>query len=379
MPKLTALRIAPCLALLWLAGGCSKPNTFAPPPPPEVTVAPPEVRDVTVPVSLPGRLRARDAIEIRARISGYLRSVDFTDGAVVEQGAQLCVIEPEPYVAALKAAEATLEAAKASEGIAQTNYERRRQAYETRAISEIDLLKAQADLDAAKAAVLEREAAVAQARINLSYTTNTAPAAGRLGRRLVSAGNLVGNGQATLITTLVVEDPIDCYANVSERRLIEAMSRRSQQDRSVTNLVTVQLRLADGSVQAQSGTLDFVDNRVDPETGTIELRARFPNPNLNLVSGFYGEILVPQDYANAVLVPDLCVQRDIGGTYVLVVGAEDKVESRYVETGPKVGDRRIISKGLQGDERVIVVGLQRARPGVQVTPASGTKAEEKPE
>jgi len=90
MPKLTALQIAPCLALLWLAGGCSKPNTFAPPPPPEVTVALPEVRDVTVPVSLPGRLRARDAIEIRARISGYLRSVDFTDGAVVEQGAQLC-------------------------------------------------------------------------------------------------------------------------------------------------------------------------------------------------------------------------------------------------------------------------------------------------
>jgi RND family efflux transporter MFP subunit len=342
-------------------------------------VAPPDVRDVTVFASLPGRLRARDTIDIRARISGYLRSVEFTDGEVVEKGAQICVIEPEPYVAALKAAEARLEAARANQGIAQTNYDRRRQAYETRAISEIDLLSAQADLDAAKAAVLEREAAVSQALIDLSYTTNTAPASGRLGRRLVSAGNLVGNGEATLITTLVVEDPIDCYANVSERQLIEAMSRRAEEERSVTNEVTVQLRLADGVVQAQSGTLDFIDNRVDPETGTIEVRARFPNPNLNLVSGFYGEILVPQDYPNAVLVPDLCVQRDIGGTYVLVVGAEDKVESRYIETGPKVDDQRIISQGLQGDERVIIVGLQRARPGIPVTPVTGAKEEEKPE
>jgi membrane fusion protein (multidrug efflux system) len=136
----------------------------------------------------------------------------------------------------------------------------------------------------------------------------------------------------------------------------------------------MQLRLADGTVYPRKGLVNFLDNRVDPETGTIEVRAVFPNPDGDLIPGFYGDLLAPEVRENAVLVPDLCVQRDIGGTYVLLVGDEDKVESRYVELGPKVDAQRIIEKGLDGSERVIVEGLQRARPGIIVTPGRGTNA-----
>lgn len=348
--------------------GCRAKNTFIQPPPPEVTVAKPDRRDVTVFITAPGRIQARDSVEIRARVSGFLDSVDFIDGQTVEEGQQLFLIEPEPYVAALDAAKAQLSSAIAKRGIAQINYDRRVQAYETKAVSEIDVLTAKADLDSAEADVLSAESALTQAEIDLSYTKVTSPVTGRAARRLVSAGNLVGGAEATLLTTVVVQDPILVYFNVSERIIVPrlgALNNLSEED--LDRAPEVFVELADGSRYAEAGHIDFIDNRADETTGTVTVRAEFPNKGGELLGGLFGRVLIPDPTEDALLVPDLAVQRDIGGTYLLVVNSQNIVEAQYVELGPKVGTERIVIEGLTGDENVIVNGLQRARPGIPVT------------
>jgi len=299
-------------------------------------------------------LRAKESVEVRARVSGYLESVDFEDGQQVEVGQQLCVIEPAPYQAALTAAQADLDGARANKEIAQTNYDRRKQAYDkSKAVSEIDVLKAKADLDAATAAVLAAAAALEQARLNLSYTTNRAPITGRISRKRVSEGNLVGGAEPTLITTLMMEDPIYLYFNADERKLLEWISRYGRTTAKGKAEGIMGLRLADGTVYPHKGSVDFLDNRVDPETGTIEVRAIFPNPEGTLLPGFYGDLLAPNIRTNAVLVPDLCIQRDIGGSYVLLVGggrAQVGGGPHHLERSGwiRAGDRPGVATGAAG-------------------------------
>ena len=304
--------------------GCAPKNEFVQPPPPEVTVAKPDRRDVTVFLTAPGRVQAQDSVEIRARVFGYLDSVSFVDGETVSAGEQLFLIEPEPYEAALKSAEADLSAAKASMEIAQTNYDRRGQAYETNAVSEIDVLTAKANLDSSLAAVLAAEAALTQAEINLSYTKVVTPVAGRAARRLVSAGNLVGGSDSTLLTTVIVQDPIHVYFNVSERMVIPRLgSLANLTEEDLDRAPEVYLDLADGSRYAKSGHIDFVDNRADETTGTVTIRAVFPNKEGGLLPGLFGRILIPDVKKDAIIVPNLAVQRDIGGTFLLIVNDEN--------------------------------------------------------
>jgi len=357
--------------------GCSPKNEFVEPPPPDVTVQKPLKQDVTVYLGIPGRVQAKESTDIRARVNGYLRSVDFIDGKVVQEGQQLFVIEPEPFEAALKAAKANLEHAEANMDIAETEYKRREQAFETRAISEIDVERAKADFAAAKAVVLASEAAVAQADLDLSYTTNTAPITGRIARKLVDVGNLVGGTEPTILTTIVADDPIHVYFSISERLLVDVLARnRRRMDEPGEQSPPVRLELADGSRYALEGLLDYLDNVVNPKTGTITVRAIFENKEALLIPGMYGKILIPQDHPDAILVPDLSIQRDIGGTYVLVVDGEGTVSSKYVTLGAKVDEGRIIEDGLDGSERVIVNGIQRARPGIKVN--ASTEATPKP-
>lgn len=347
--------------------GCAPKNEFVQPPPPEVTVAKPDRRDVTVFKTAPGRVQAQDSVEIRARVFGYLDSVNFVDGETVSAGEQLFLIEPEPYEAAVKAAEANLSSAKASMEIAQTNYDRRGQAFETNAVSEIDVLTAKANLDSASATVQAAEAALTQAEIDLSYTKVISPVAGRAARRLVSAGNLVGGSNSTLLTTVVVQDPIHVYFNVSERELIPKLgSLVGLTEEDLDRAPEVYLDLADGSRYAESGKIDFIDNRADETTGTVTVRAVFPNNEGGLLPGLFGRILIPDVTEDAIIVPNLAVQRDIGGTFLLIVNEENKVEAKYVELGPKLETERIIKSGLTGEENVVVNGLQRARPGIEV-------------
>lgn len=355
-------------AAAFLLAGCNPPNTFAPPPPPEVTVQIPQRGDPVVWTGIPGRVEARDLLEIRARVSGYLREVAFKDGQRVKEGEPLFVIEPEPYIAAWEAAQAQRAEAQAAADLALVNYQRRELAYETRAISEIDLLTAKANLDAANAEVLATQAALDQAWINLTYTTNTAPASGRISRRLVSQGNLVGGSDATLLATLVVEDPVHVYCNIPERYAVNMLARYSGIEDALKQVPAVRVELADGSEYSEEGRWDYLATTVDATTGTLEARAVFPNPGGELVPGLYGKLLIPQTRTNAVLVPDLALQRDIGGTYLLVVNQTNAVEALYVNPGERVDQDRIIQSGLQGTERVVVKGIQRARPGLVVTP-----------
>jgi RND family efflux transporter MFP subunit len=362
--------LATALLAVWVAG-CTPKNEFVEPPPPKVTVSEPLQQTVTVFIPIPGRVQAKESAEIRARVQGYLRSVEFEDGDRVEEGQDLFVIEPEPFEAALEAAVANLAQAAANKSIAKTERDRREQAFQSKAISEIDLERARADLKAAEAVELGAKATVAQAELDLSYTTNKAPISGWIARKFVDPGNLVGGAEPTLLTTIIADDPIYVYCNISERLVIETLNRRGRVRSDTKMGPFVTLELADGSRHPTTGYFDYMDNVVDPETGTITVRAVFDNKEAMLVPGLYGKILIPSVRTNAMLVPDLSIQRDIGGAYVLVVDDGGTVSSAYVELGAKVEEGRIIEDGLEASDRVIVNGIQRARPGIKVDATKG--------
>jgi len=377
----TILNILPVTGLILtsiLYVGCGPQNTFVAPPPPEVTVQSPDQRTVTVFQGFPGQLEARESVEIRARVAGYLESIDFQDGQRVAAGDQLFVIEPEPYQAALESSLAKLAEAIAATNIASANFIRREKAWKTKAISESDYLTAEADLQAAVASVMDAQASLRQTRLNLSYTTNTAPISGRISRRLVDAGNLVGGSSETLLTTVTSEDPIYAYFNVSERVLLPYLEDlpKGGRENLRTNITEAFLELADGTRYSEAGKLDYSDPSVDPDTGTLRVRAIFPNPNRALVPGLYGKVLLPDKRDQALLVPDLAIQRDLQGPYVLTVSKDNQVSAVYVTPGPRLEHERIIDAGLEGSEQVIVNGLQRARPGIEVTVVPADPKEE---
>ncbi len=358
---------------LTLSLGCSPKNEFKAPPAPEVTVQQPEQKDITVFTKFPGRLVAHDSVEIRARIKGFLKTIDFKDGQRVEKGDLLFTIEPEQYQAAVNSSQARVQQAKATQKLADATLQRNKKAYESNAVSELDVLSAEAEMESAKASVMEALAVLEDAKLDLSYTQIKAPLSGRIARRTLSVGNLVGDGQSTLLTTLVVEAPIDVFFNVDERSLLPFLQKGIKEANREREIPPLKLELADGSFHDEEGLLNYIAPEIDPETGTLRARAVFNNADNKLVPGLYGKILIPELIENAILVPDLAIQRDMSGPYVLVVTAENKVESRYIKRGALVGTQRIVVEGLTAEERVIVEGLQRARPGITVRVAEPKK------
>lgn len=363
MKKTVAIRLA---LILLLSAGCGKKNEFQPPPPPEVTVQHPVQEDTTIYQTFPGRLVASDDVEIRARVKGFLKSIDFQDGQRVNQGDLLFTIEPEEYEAAVNLAEAEVAQAAASRKLADATLQRIQKAYKTKAVSELDLLSAEAEMQSAEAAVMAAKAKLDNAELDLSYTQIHAPMDGRLSRRTLSIGNLVGDGSSTLLTTLVVESPIDVFFNIDERALLPFLQKGVRENKPGTKIPPLTLEMADGTLHDEKGLLNYIDPEIDPDTGTLRARAVFANEGTKLLPGLYGKILIPKLIEKAILVPDLAIQRDMSGSYVLVVTSENKVESRYIKRGSLVDTLRIVEEGLTAEERVITEGIQQARPGIEV-------------
>ena len=350
--------------------GCGgQPETVAPPAP-EVTVATPIQRDVTIVHEFVGTTQARESVEIRARVQGYLEKMSFEPSSFVRKGDLLFVIEPEPYEAQRDRADAGLMAAEAGLRRAESDLDRLEQAVRTNAVSQQEVTRARAERDQASAAMLEAKAALTNAQIQLDYTSVESPIDGMVSRNLVDLGNLVGAGESTLLTTVRRVDPLFAYFEVSERFMAQILEQRGGHTEPGTGEeIPATLVLKETGLRNE-GKVDAVDNTVDPATGTIQLRAVFPNSDAKVFPGFFVHVQLPgQLIENAVLIEETALGTDLGGRFVMVVGDDNIVERRYIEPGPLQEDMtRVVLDGLEPGERYIAVGLQRARPGMPVTP-----------
>ncbi|ODA67156.1 Efflux pump periplasmic linker BepF [Methyloligella halotolerans] len=349
------------------------------PPAPEVTVAEPIVREIMEWRELTGQFEAQDSVEVRARVSGYLESRDFTDGEIVKKGKLLFVIEPRPFELALEQAKATLAQSQAELRLAESQLNRTSQLREKDFAAQATLDERQAQVDTAKAAVETAEAAVQQAKLDLDYTHVVAPMAGRVSEREVSVGNLVMGGagvSTTLLTNIVSLDPIYFVFDVSEsdaldyQRLVESGELPSARK---GERVQVEGQLSDEKTWDLKGYIDFVDNQFNASTGTIRVRAVFPNEDMSITPGQFGRVRIPMSKRKpTMLVPAAAVTSDQASKQLYIVDKDNKVVPKTVELGPIVGDNlQIVRSGIEPDERVIINGLMRARPGAEVTPKDG--------
>src|SRR5215470_4861817 len=360
-------------------GPGAQQTTAAAPPPPTVTVAKPIIRELVESKDFTGQFEAVDSVDVRARVSGYLESIDFIDGQIVKKGDLLFVIETKPFELALESAKANLAEANANLDLAKAQLARTAELRTKSYATEETYDERVAQVNTATAT---RDAAIAQldqAQLNLCYTRVTAPIAGRVGRHELSVGNLViggTTGTPTLLTTIVSLDPIHIFFNVSEgdgmtyKRLVQ----KGEIPSARSNKVEVQAQLMDETDWPMKGVIDFVDNQYDRTTGTIRVRAAFPNPEYFITPGQFGRVKVPMSQLHPVmLVPDAAVVTDQSTKLLFTVAPDGIVVPRPVELGPVVdGNLRIIRSGITKDDEVIVTGLLRARPGQKVTPEQGT-------
>lgn len=347
---------------------------------PPVTVANPLVQELVEWQEFTGQFAAVETVDIRPRVSGYLESVFFQDGDLVEQDQLLFIIDQDPFEASHAAANARLSQARARLSLADSQLDRARGLLANNNISRATFDERQEELRAASAAVQEAEANLRLADLDLGYTAISAPISGRIGRREVSVGNLVIGGSAgttTTLTTIVSVDPIRFEFDMSEafflryQRATMAGVLESHRDGGVR----VEARLFDEDAWPREGRLDFVDNRVDRTSGTIRMRAEFPNPDGFLIPGQFGILRLPGSprYA-AILLPDEAILNDQDRRVVYTVDDNNIVQQRVVRPGPRELGLRIIRSGLSAEDRVIINGILRARPGAPVTPMDGTVA-----
>jgi RND family efflux transporter MFP subunit len=373
-------------AFLWILAGwvvsltaCQQqPASTSPAPPPQVTVSQPVRREVVEWDEYTGRLEAVESVEVRARVSGYLQSVHFTDGAIVKKGALLFVIDPRPYQAELNRTKATLEQAIARHERTQKDFARALQLLKSRAISEEEVDTRAADQREAREAVQAARAAVDAARLNVEFTEVKAPISGRIGRHLVTQGNLINGGTAesTLLSTIVSLDPIHCYFEADERSYLKYVRLSQTGERPSSREVQnpAYLALANETGFPHQGYIDFVDNRLDPNTGTMTGRAVFPNPApMLLPPGLFARVRIPgSGKYMALLLQDEALGTDQTQRFVFVVDDQNTVEYRKVELGPIIDGLRVIRGGLKPEDWVIVNGVQRVRPGAKVDPERRT-------
>ena len=382
------------LTLSWLTS-CKEKAPPAQIPPLPVTVAKAELAKPVVYSEYPASLRAASEVEIRARVSGILLEVCFTDGQLVNEEDILFKIDPEPFENSWKAAQADLDRAMAGETLATSRLKRLNLAFEKKAVSAVDVDVAAAELAESKAAVKQATAQLASSKLNLDYATIEAPITGRISRSLVDEGNLVGYADPTLLTTIIDDRKIQAYFEVPERKVLDFLEARN--DEVIANRVktlNLRLKLADGRIfktqqdKISWGKIDFIENEVSSQTRTNQVRAQFKNPDGVLASGLYGLVGIPTlldpskpTVVEVLVLPTEAILRDLAGSFVWVVDDKNTVQRRTVTVGKSIPlaqtggvKKSVILEGLDGTENVIVAGLQRARDGAVVNAQPAGKA-----
>jgi len=373
-----AWRVAAMTGLCLLAAtGCKRQQTsFVSPPPPQVVVAQPLRQTVKPYLDATGNLVAYNQVDLVARISGFLQAIDYADGAVVHRGQTLFVIEPAPYQAKLQQAQATLQAAQAQAAQTDAEYQRQASLGRTDFSSRSTVDQALAARDANRATVVNDQAGVALAAINLGYTQVTAPFDGIVTAHQQSVGSLVGENSPTTLATMYQIDPIYVSFTVSEQEVqeIQEAMREAGFDIKRLDKVPIQVGLMTESGYPHAGHLDYASPNVDQTSGTLTVRGILPNPDHVLVPGFFVRVRVPlpTPKGKSLLVPETALGTDQAGRYLLVVDKDNVVQQHTVTTGERFGTLRVIATGLLPTDRVIVSGLQRAVPGEKVVPEATT-------
>jgi multidrug efflux system membrane fusion protein len=339
--------------------------------PPTVTVAKPVTREIVEDDEFVGRFQAVDEVEVRARVGGYLSAVHFTDGQMVKAGDLLFTIDQRPFETALNQAKSELVVANTLVDFTKAQFERAETLVARGSIPQSTLDDRRREFFAAQARVDGATAAEARAQLDMEYTEIRAPLSGRIDRRRVSVGNLV-QADATILTTIVSLDPIQFYFDIDERRFLDYQRDARQRSGALqegAGGLDVSVRVADGEQAPFKGKLDFAENRIDNETGTMRVRALFPNADLTLQPGLFGRINVPGSLPHpGVLVPDEAIGADQDRRIVYVVADDGTVSAKPVRPGPRIYGYRVIREGLDGSETIVVNGLMRVRPGAKVTP-----------
>src|SRR5258706_6792590 len=359
------------LSMELILAGCGKHSTNTAPAPPVVSVVQPIAREVIEWDEYIGRLESPESVDVRARVSGYLDKVHFKEGKEVKKGDLLFTIDRRPYQAEYDGAEADHQRADSQADLAKNDADRAARLIATKAISEEDFDTKNKTYYSALAAVRSAKAALESAKLNLEFTEIHAPISGRISRAAVTEGNLISSGVsgsgATLLTTLVSLDPLYLYSDADERSILKYLHLRREGKRvsARDEPIPAEMGLADEVGFPHQGYIDFVDNRIDPNTGTMRARGVFTNADHSLSPGFFGRIRIPgSGKYSALLIPDRALGSDQSLKFVYVINAEKKVEFRPVTIGPTLEGLRIVKSGLKPGEQVIVEGLVRVRPGV---------------
>jgi membrane fusion protein, multidrug efflux system len=367
MPGRNSLAWKSAMCALSVTASCSVAAAqSASPPPPAVSVTPVVSRQVTETSDYIGRIVAIDKVDIVARVPGFIEQRNFTEGQVVKKGDLLFRIEQATYKAAVDQARATLAKAKATEVNAKLQLERGQELVRNNNIPQATVDQRAADEAAARAGVMEAQAALEQAEINLGYTEIRSPIDGRIGLATFTEGNLVQSSSGRL-ATIVSQDPVYVIFQASERDVLD-YKRKILESPDKKPQVTIRIKLPNGSVYPHPAVNDFLDVQVDPTTDTVAVRARVANPELLLIPGGIVGVMVERGEPRpALTVPQSAIQIDQAGRYVLVVDAAKKVEQRRITAGAEEGRDVVVTDGLKEGELVIVEGIQKVRPGQVVT------------
>ncbi|NEX17179.1 MAG: efflux transporter periplasmic adaptor subunit [Halochromatium sp.] len=334
-----------------------------------------------------GKTRAVETVALRARVLGFLEAKAFQEGGLVDAGEVLFEIEPEQYEATLDQAKAALAAAEASLNRAQVDLARYRELAKAKNVSQQKVDEAEAEELVQQAAVETAKADVEKTALNLNYTKILAPISGRIDRAAFDVGNLVGP-ESGVLATINKMDPINVTFTIAETWYLELLQANNAATRAngATSAESEDfahvplIRLSDGSLYAYEGLFDFIDNKVDEATGTVLVRAQFPNPDGLLLPGQFVTVVIERkDAIEAVTVPQAAVLTDQGGRYVLLVDAQNRVETRRIETGQEFGPNLLVASGLDAGERVVLYGIQKVRPGIEVKPELTAAPQVEPE